>query len=150
MKYSKKELEIMLRNSLDEIRNYSKPIYQTDKDVFGKEVRRVYMDKKGEYLVDTHELENWYIEVNMDANIGLTPFKKLMQSIQASCYEKDLGDISFEETENYTCYQLCDWQWLSDEYGQIIKERKNVRGATIAYYATLVKYAIVLKTVVEE
>ena len=59
MKYSKKELEIMLRNSLDEIRNYSKPIYQTDKDIWGKEVRRLYRDKKGEYLVDTHELENW-------------------------------------------------------------------------------------------
>lgn len=144
MIYKKEVLETMVYTSLYNITNYEKPIKQSNEKVFGKYVRRVYFVNQ-EPEVDVQELENWCVTVNMSANISLTEFKNLINLAKESCYEKDLGNIPLEETKNYTCYQLCDWVWLSDEKGFILKERKNEKGETVAYYGTLVKYAKILK-----
>ena len=45
--------------------------------------------------------------------------------------------ILFLNTEDFSLYQLCDWEWLEDEDGKILKQ---IAGKA-AYSATLVKYA---------
>lgn len=45
--------------------------------------------------------------------------------------------ILFLNTEDFSLHQLCDWEWLEDEGGKILKQ---VQGKA-AYSATLVKYA---------
>lgn len=45
--------------------------------------------------------------------------------------------ILFLNTDDFALYQLCDWEWLEDEDGKILKQ---VAGKA-AYAATLVKYA---------
>lgn len=55
------------------------------------------------------------------------------------CAEKYCADnrIYFINTDDFALYQLCDWEWLEDESGKILKQ---VPGKA-AYSATLVKYA---------
>lgn len=45
--------------------------------------------------------------------------------------------ILFVNTEDFSLHQLCDWEWLEDEDGKILKQ---IPGKA-AYSATLVKYA---------
>lgn len=45
--------------------------------------------------------------------------------------------ILFLNTDDFSLYQLCDWEWLEDEDGKILKQ---VPGKA-SYSATLVKYA---------
>lgn len=47
------------------------------------------------------------------------------------------GAVYFVNTEDFVLSQLCDWEWLEDEDGKILKQ---VPGKA-AYGATLVKYA---------
>ena len=45
--------------------------------------------------------------------------------------------VYFVNTDDFVLSQLCDWEWLEDEDGKILKQ---VPGKA-AYSATLVKYA---------
>ena len=45
--------------------------------------------------------------------------------------------ILFLNTDDFALYQLCDWEWLEDEDGKILKQSAG----KAAYTATLVKYA---------
>lgn len=47
------------------------------------------------------------------------------------------GTMYMLNTEDFTLHQLCDWQWLSDDDGKVLKQ---VPGKPV-YTATLVKYA---------
>ena len=47
------------------------------------------------------------------------------------------GDMYFVNTDDFTLAQLCDWQWLTDDDGKVLKQ---VPGKPV-YTATLVKYA---------
>lgn len=47
------------------------------------------------------------------------------------------GEIMFVNTADFVLCQLCDWEWLEDEDGKILKQ---IPGKA-AYSATLVKYA---------
>jgi hypothetical protein len=47
------------------------------------------------------------------------------------------NNIYFLNTEDFCLNQLCDWEWLEDEDGKILKQV----GGKAAYSATLVKYA---------
>ena len=42
-----------------------------------------------------------------------------------------------------TCHQLCDWQWLIDDDGIILHERRGEDSETM-YSAKLAKYAVVV------
>lgn len=143
MKNKIKEFENILRNySYAEILDYPRFIKQSNRDVWGKEIIRLYKDKNGDYQQDRNELENWYITVTITKD---TMLEDIITECNAFCREKDAQDISLEESENYTCHQLCDWRWLEGEDGKIIREGKHLRGQCIEYYATLVKYAKILK-----
>lgn len=43
-------------------------------------------------------------------------------------------------TDDFTMYEMCDWKWLEDESGRILKQNAN----SPTYSATLVKYAELL------
>ena len=137
-----KELEDALQNyAYSEILNYPRFIKQSTNDVWGKYVIRTYQDNNGEYQEDRNELENWYHTLTFTKDIKLD---KIIEECKMACQEKDNQNFtSVEEAENYTCYQLCDWRWLEDEAGRII--RKTVTSDGVKYQATLVKYAKVLK-----
>ena len=47
------------------------------------------------------------------------------------------GTMYLLNTDDFTFHQLCDWQWLSDDDGRVLKQ---VAGKPV-YTATLVKYA---------
>lgn len=47
------------------------------------------------------------------------------------------GEIYFLNTDYFKLCQLCDWEWLTDDDGRILKQVPN----KAAYTATLVKYA---------
>ena len=138
-----KEYENMLRNYYyAEILDYPRYIKQSNNDVWGKYIRRLYKDEKGEWCEDCHELESWYIMVPITKDMKL---EDIVAECKAFCQQQDTQGISVEESENYTCHQLCDWQWLESDDGKIIREGKHLRGQCIEYYATLVKYAKILK-----
>lgn len=50
------------------------------------------------------------------------------------------GTMYLLNTDDFTLHQLCDWQWLSDDDGKVLKQ---VPGKPV-YTATLVKYAELL------
>ena len=137
-----KELERMLKNIVYvEILNYPRFIKQSTHDVWGKYVIRTYQDTNGEYQEDRNELENWYCTVTFTKDLTLD---KIIEECKKACQEKDNQNFtSVEEAKNYTCYQLCDWRWLENESGQIIREIVTSDG--VKYQVTLVKYAKVLK-----
>ena len=136
-----KELENMLRNySYAEILDYPRYIKQSSNDVWGKTICRFSKDEKGVYHEERQDLENWYITVKITKD---TKYKDIVSECKAFCQEKDTQRISMAESDNYTCHQLCDWMWLEDECGKIIREFKTLHG--IEYQATLVKYAKILK-----
>lgn len=137
-----KEFENMLRNySYTEILDYPRFIKQSIYNVWGKAIIRIYQDKKGDYYEDRNELENWYIAVTITKD---TKLQDIIAECKAFCQEKDnQGVSSWEEGEDYTCHQLCDWTWLEGDDGRIIREVKTLHG--VEYRATLVKYAKILK-----
>ena len=137
-----KEFENILRNyAYAEILDYPRFIKQSNNDVWGKNIIRFYKDEKSDYCEDIHELENWYVTVKITKD---TKYKDIVSECKAFCQEKDnQGMSSWEEGENYTCHQLCDWRWLEGDDGKIIREAKTLHG--VEYYAILVKYAKILK-----
>ena len=137
-----KQLENILKNMIyAEILNYPRVIKQSTNDVWGKYVIRTYQDNNGAYHEDRAELENWYCTFTFTED---TTLFNIIEECKKVCQEKDNQNFtSVEEAENYTCYQLCDWIWLENEAGQII--RKIVTSDGVKYEATLVKYAKILK-----
>ena len=136
-----KELENMLRNYFyGAILDYPRYIKQSTKDVWGKTICRIGKDVNGNYYEDRQELENWYVTAKITKD---TKLEDIVAECKVFCQEKDIQGISLEESDNYTCHQLCDWRWLEGEDGKIIREGKTPHG--IEYYATLVKYAKILK-----
>lgn len=49
----------------------------------------------------------------------------------------DSGTMLFLNAKDFELHQLCDWEWLSNEEGAILKQKENYA----IYQATLVKYA---------
>lgn len=135
------KLENELRNySYGAILDFPRYIKQSTNDVWGKTICRIGKDEKGNYYEDRQELENWYITVTITKD---TKLPDIIAECKKFCQEKDTQGIVLEESDNYTCHQLCDWKWLEGEDGRIIREVKTLHG--VEYRATLVKYAKILK-----
>jgi hypothetical protein len=54
----------------------------------------------------------------------------------------DINKIFFINTQDFELQQLCDWQWLEDDCGRILKRQQNEP----YYTATLIKYANLICT----
>lgn len=88
--------------------------------------------KKIAALVDA----NRRVVNSIDARTGLGAVTVNDIPVYADKYCPD-DRILFLNTDDFALYQLCDWEWLEDENGKILKQ---VPGKA-AYSATLVKYA---------
>ncbi|MDE7330320.1 MAG: phage major capsid protein [Clostridia bacterium] len=73
---------------------------------------------------------------SVDARTGVGVVTVNDVPVYADRYCAD-GEIIFVNTDDFCLSQLCDWEWLEDEDGKILKQ---VPGKA-AYTATLVKYA---------
>ena len=132
MKLNLKEIEKHLKYSLDYIRANNSPIKKTSDFIFGKKVLIPVLMPNG-YETEEYELENWYITLPCSEE---TYIPTLIDCFKALVKQKDNPQSkTWEELKNYTCHQLCDWEWLENEQGQIVQNGK----------VTLVKYAIILK-----
>jgi hypothetical protein len=85
---------------------------------------------KNKSVVNTTELEGGFTAITFN---GIP--------VVADKYIKD-GYLYFVNTEDFGIRQLCDWEWLEDEDGKILKQ---IPGKA-AYSATLVKYAELICT----
>lgn len=133
MKRNLKDIEKELKNSLDYIRTNSSPIKKTSDFIWGKNVIRMKDLGNGEYERDEHELENWYISLPCNEE---TYIPTLVDCFKELVRQKDNPQLfTCEIAKDYTCHQLCDWQWLENDRGEMIQNGK----------VTLVKYAIILK-----
>ena len=73
---------------------------------------------------------------SIDVNTGIGTVSVNNVPVYADKYCPE-GVIYFLNTDDFSLNQLCDWEWLEDEGGKILKQ---VPGKA-AYSATLVKYA---------
>ena len=127
-----KKLDTMLYNSLGEIVDCVRPMKRTNQYVYGIEVRIPILTEKG-YENERYKLESWYITLPCNEK---THIPTLIDRFKAFIQDKEtMKGKSWEELKDYTCHELCDWQWLANENNEII-QNGNV---------TLVKYAIILK-----
>jgi hypothetical protein len=122
-----KENERYLRRRLWEITENSLPLKKLGKYVYGK---KVYIPKGKR--TETYDLETWVVSLPFTESTDLTT---LMVCLKEMIKQKEKGNIPYEELHKYTCHQLCDWFFLQNDEGGIIRNGK----------VTLVKYAIILK-----
>lgn len=80
--------------------------------------------------------DNRRVVNSVDARTGLGVVTVSDVPVYADKYCPE-GRILFLNTDDFSLNQLCDWEWLEDEDGKILKQ---VPGKA-AYSATLVKYA---------
>lgn len=130
------------------------PLY-TSKDVWGAEVRFNRHIEGDKWEVKSYKLNSYYAKITFSEDevrflVDYYDKSALIAMVEQEIYKQNLKMFGGEEflklplTEKnkYICQQLCDWRWLENEDGSILKESKNEYGLT--YSATLAKYALVL------
>ena len=89
-----------------------------------RNIHQYFLDHKQKVRRKDFKSIGSYMEFN--SNISIIPYKDM----------KD-NEIWLVNSRDFTLNQLCDWLWLSDENGKILKQK----GTEPFYAATLVKYA---------
>ena len=127
---------------LDTVNVYPKNKVETPTP--GKDVSTLGNNDSGTKVGDT-------VNVNFTLNTYLNHRDNLIEEIVDSISKENIKmfggqkflDLPFEEQQHYSCQQLCEWRWLPDECGNILRVNE-VPGQDPSYSATLVKYAVVL------
>ncbi len=134
--------EVMLREFKSEIQSPRIPM--TSDYVFGKEIHNPVSGGK-------YTLDNWYLHFTV-----CPPFYSDLSDIQLRLNHILKNDINqFVEWkiqdarmiypgEQLIMHQICDWEWLIKEDGNILRPIISMDGKSITYKATLVKYAKIL------
>lgn len=130
--------------------NISGPTY-TSANVYGRFVQIIDRYEDGSYVSKAFELKQYTVNVNFTLNTYLNHRDNLIEEIVDSMSKENIKmfggqkflDLPFEEQQQYSCQQLCEWRWLPDECGNILRVNE-VPGQDFSYSATLVKYAVVL------
>lgn len=95
--------------------------------VCSAKVKRDYMQYMSEHRQNIEIIE-------CDGGFKCLQFNGSLLMVQAKIPD---NEIYLLNTEDFKLHQLCDWQWLSDENDNILKQVVNKP----VYKATLVKYA---------
>ncbi len=92
-----------------------------------KAIRRLYQEYLGAYRrnIDVTELKGGFKTITYN---GIP--------VVGDRFVND-NTMYFLNTDDFTMYEMCDWKWLEDESGRILKQNPNYP----TYSATLVKYA---------
>ena len=155
-KFALKESNNFLRNSLERfINSYEPPIEYDEDHTYGKQVA-IFKYKGDKWVLKRYQLETWdktfqfvYENTLSTENALLTKLEAISKDAQSFIQDFERSKVEDDQDfSDYRIYQLCDWRWLEDEDGQIL--RKQVHNDKIVYSATLVKYAKVLKRMFNE
>ena len=95
--------------------------------VCSAKVKRDYMQYMSEHRQNIEIIE-------CDGGFKCLQFNNSLLMVQAKIPD---NEIYLLNTEDFKLHQLCDWEWLGDENGNVLKQ---VIGKPV-YKATLVKYA---------
>ena len=95
--------------------------------VCSAKIKRDYMQYMSEHRQNIEIIE-------CDGGFKCLQFNSSLLMVQAKIPD---NEIYLLNTEDFKLHQLCDWQWLGDENGNVLKQ---VAGKP-RYKATLVKYA---------
>lgn len=131
------KIDEILRNAVDDIRSRPTPFRLCGDYVYGKDVCIARQgDSPSEYITDRYELESFYKTFDFQRNDSVNDFiQKVKDYVKQK--EKEIADKF--NGKPFTCHHLCDWLWLEDDDGKILRHGYGKDKNT--YSATLVKYA---------
>lgn len=134
--------DTQLKNVLEEIVHKSTimgPSY-TCEDVWGAHVIKLIPPKEegGNYTQKEMKLNNYYVNILLPKDSSIEEFKE--EAIKQLTEEnKKMFKVSnFEDLNKLTCHQLCEWSYLEDEDGHIIRDAGD------NFVVNLAKYCIVI------
>ena len=111
-------------------------IMDTLEEQFNSTVNMIICSYKTRKKIAALVADNKRVVNSIDAHTGVGAVTVNGVPVYADKYCPD-GRILFLNTDDFSLNQLCDWEWLEDEGGKILKQV----GGKAAYSATLVKYA---------
>ena len=111
-------------------------LMDTLEEQFNSSVNMIICSYKTRKKIAALVADNKRVVNSIDAHTGVGAVTVNGVTVYADKYCPD-GRILFLNTDDFCLNQLCDWEWLEDEGGKILKQ---VSGKA-AYGATLVKYA---------
>ncbi len=117
--------DTQIQNMIDFLEDHSNS--QINYIATTKPIRRLYQEYLGAYRrnIDVTELKGGFKTITYN---GIP--------VVGDRFVKD-NTMYFLNTNDFTLYEMCDWKWLEDESGRVLKQIPNYP----AYQATLVKYA---------
>lgn len=134
--------DAQLKNVLEEIVHKSTimgPLY-TYEDVWGAHVIKLIPPEEegGNYTQKEIKLRSYYCNILLPKNTSIEEFKE--EAIKQLTEEnKKMFKVSnFEDLNKLTCHQLCEWSYLEDEGGHIIRDAGD------NFVVNLAKYCIVI------
>lgn len=138
MQYIKFKVQDLCHRYYKDILKFDRTVKESSKYVYGKEVHipTLTLNHSNPFDVDIYELETWMVKVPyIEDTFEFIPAcrYRLESFMQEKMYEKETDSMKWKD---YTCHQLCDWQFLEDERGIILDSDG---------YLTLVKYAVILR-----
>lgn len=141
LRYDIHQAEVVLKNYLlDGIRNHSKRgIFETDEDVLGTKCYDIFFDiYKAEYIEKQYPLDSLYVSAKIPIPFPMNQIDNICNQLVEQIQAKEDEFIKGHNLLYITCRQLCDWTWLEDETGHILRHETNDKKDI--YTATLVKY----------
>lgn len=115
-------------------------IQYTTRNIFGKYIIWVREDGYGDVTEKRYELKSYYAKICFTENGADRRILKqrIIEEVSKKNREMCGGITDFQKLVSLTCDQLCDWEWLPRENGEICVKVGD------HYEITLVKYAVVL------
>ena len=122
-----------------DIFKFERPIKETLQFIWGKEARipTLPLNPNSPYKEEVYELEAWHVKVPLMEDIfEFVPAcrKALEDFMKDKVSEKEVDSSKWNQ---YTCHQLCDWDYLTDETGNVLIDSDNC--------VTFVKYGVIVK-----
>lgn len=146
--------------SIGEIFDITKPIYGTERcetpllmpiikkvaelnDIVIEQAIDEVEDNGGrvDFIAMSRDIKYAYMEQHKNIDVMQLDggFKALSHNGVPMVYDKYIpqGTVYLLDTSKFALHQLCDWRWLEDERGHILRKTPNKE----TYTATVVKYA---------
>lgn len=136
MIWNKFKVQDLLHTYFADIVKFERPIKETSNYIWGKEAHIPTLSLDPDSLYDTYELETWTVEVPFVEDIFefVPACRNALEIFMREKISEKESDPS--KWDQYTCHQLCDWEFLEDENGVIIDSDG---------YLILVKYAVIIR-----
>lgn len=122
-----------------DILKFRRTIKETSQFIWGKEVHipTLTLNPKSLCKEEIYELETWHVKVPLMEDIFefIPACRKALENFMKDKVSEKEPDSS--KWNQYTCHQLCDWDYLTDENGNVLIDLDNC--------VTFVKYGGIVK-----